>query len=134
MSVIREDYRYGACGVPHVVLRDLEIRRCPCEEVEVVIPGIARLHRALADAVKGQGALTPSEVEFLRRVGGIDAPRDEKPWWTPPPHENAEAHEKVMTRLETMSREELIAAGVRAGIRTPDGQLTAPYRSDTKDE
>ena len=32
------------------------------------------------------------------------------------------------------SREELIAAGVRAGIRTPDGQLTAPYRSDTKDE
>lgn len=50
--------------------------------------------------------------------------------FTPPPHENAEVHARIMARLETMSREELIAADVRAGIRTPDGQLTAPYRSD----
>lgn len=48
--------------------------------------------------------------------------------FTPPPHENAETHARVMARLEQMSREELIASDVRAGIRTPDGQLTAPYR------
>jgi hypothetical protein len=35
-----------------------------------------------------------------------------------------------MARLEKMNREELIASDVRAGLRTPDGQLTAPYRSD----
>lgn len=56
--------------------------------------------------------------------------KDEKPWWTPPPSENAAAHEKVMERLAKMDRAELIASGVRAGIREPDGQLTAPYRSD----
>lgn len=58
---------------------------------------------------------------------GCDCPAGE---FTPPPHENAEVHARVMARLETMSREELIAADVRAGIRTPDGQLTAPYRAD----
>ncbi len=50
--------------------------------------------------------------------------------FTPPPHENAETHARVMARLEKMDRDELIASSVRAGIRTPDGQLTAPYRSD----
>lgn len=50
--------------------------------------------------------------------------------FTPPPHENAEVHARVMERLAKMSREELLAGDVRAGIRTPDGQLTAPYRSD----
>ena len=56
--------------------------------------------------------------------------KDEKPWWTPPPSENAAAHEKVMDRLVRMDRAELIASGVRAGIRTEDGQLTDPYRQD----
>ena len=50
--------------------------------------------------------------------------------FTPPPHENADTHTQVMARLRKMNREELIASGVRAGIRTPDGQLTAPYRSE----
>lgn len=50
--------------------------------------------------------------------------------FTPPPHENAETHARVMERLARMNREELIASSVRAGIRTPDGQLTPPYRSD----
>lgn len=52
-----------------------------------------------------------------------------KPWWTPSPHENAEAHARVMERLKKMSREELIESGVRAGTREPDGQLTPPYRA-----
>lgn len=55
--------------------------------------------------------------------------------FSPPPHENAEVHARVMARLHQMSREELIASDVRAGIRTPDGQLTAPYRpSDGKND
>ena len=58
--------------------------------------------------------------------------KDEKPWWTPPPHENKDAHAKVMARLEAMDRAALIESGVRAGIRTADGQLTEPYRTDPK--
>ena len=54
-----------------------------------------------------------------------------KPWWTPPPHENAEGHKRVMERLKKMSREELLERGVGAGIWEPDGQLAPPYRATT---
>lgn len=54
--------------------------------------------------------------------------------FTPPPHENAEVHTRVMERLSKMSREDLIDSGVRAGIRTSDGRLTAPYRSEAKSD
>jgi hypothetical protein len=44
-----------------------------------------------------------------------------------PPHANAEAHARVMARLEKMTPEEFLASLVRAGICTPDGKLTEHY-------
>jgi hypothetical protein len=45
----------------------------------------------------------------------------------PPPHPNAEAHQRVMKRLETMTTREFKASLVRSGILTRDGKLTAHY-------
>lgn len=48
--------------------------------------------------------------------------------FTPPPHANAEYHRRVMELLKTMTPEEALAISVKAGIHTPDGKLTAPYK------
>lgn len=47
----------------------------------------------------------------------------------PAPPIGAEAHKKVMKRLETMTFAEALDLAVRAGIYTPDGQLTEHYRA-----
>lgn len=49
-----------------------------------------------------------------------------------PPHANAEAHKRVMARLEAMTPEEFLASLARAGICTPNGELTEYYAG--KDE
>ncbi len=46
----------------------------------------------------------------------------------PPPHANASAHRRVMELLESMTPQEALALSVKAGIHTPDGKLTAPYK------
>ncbi len=48
--------------------------------------------------------------------------------FVPPPHANASVHRRVMERLESMSPREFLAFSVEAGIHTPDGKLTAPYK------
>ena len=48
--------------------------------------------------------------------------------FVPPPHANARSHQRVMKLLETMTPEEALALSVAAGIHTPDGKLTAPYK------
>lgn len=54
------------------------------------------------------------------------------PEWAPPPHINAEPHRRLMEYLASLSEEEraryLGDASVRAGIYTPDGELTEHYR------
>jgi len=55
---------------------------------------------------------------------------DRRNGFTPPPHENAEAHRVVMERMRSMSGDQFVASAVRAGIYTADGKLTDPYRSD----
>ena len=54
--------------------------------------------------------------------------------FTPPPHANAEAHARLMKRLATMTPHEVFLTAVRAGIYTPDGQLTEHYRDDGESE
>ena len=52
MTTTRENHRWGASGLPNVVLVDVEVRRCPvCGESAVMIPRIAALHRALVEAM-----------------------------------------------------------------------------------
>jgi putative zinc finger/helix-turn-helix YgiT family protein len=69
MTSARENYNYSACGLPHVTLKGVEVRRCgACGEHEVVIPRMAELHQAIAMAVVAKRArLTAAEVKFLRK-------------------------------------------------------------------
>lgn len=77
----REDFNYSASGLEDVTLQDIQIDRCPgCGDFEVVIPGLARLHSALAAAVAVKPEkLTPDEIRFLR---GAMAIRLNKPCMT----------------------------------------------------
>ncbi|MDD5307077.1 MAG: helix-turn-helix domain-containing protein [Deltaproteobacteria bacterium] len=69
MTSARENYNYSACGLPHVTLKGVEVRRCrSCGEHEVVIPRIEDLHQAIAMAVVAKKSrLMPAEVRFLRK-------------------------------------------------------------------
>lgn len=70
MEAVRGAYRYG--GDLGVILRDVEIRRCPsCGEEEVVIPKIEELNRTIAtDIAKNSGRFSPAEIRFLRTYLG----------------------------------------------------------------
>jgi putative zinc finger/helix-turn-helix YgiT family protein len=69
METSRENHRWDASGLPHVVLVDVEVRRCPaCGERAVMIPRIEALHRALAMVtISRPGRLSPREIRFLRK-------------------------------------------------------------------
>ena len=68
----RKHVAYGACGLPGVVLGNVEVRHCPkCGEQETVIPRIMDLHRKLAEAVVLKpGRLTGDEIRFARKFLG----------------------------------------------------------------
>jgi len=72
LKVSRENHRYTESGLSNVTLLGVEVRRCPkCGDVEVAIPRIAQLHRAIAFVLAGQRAkLTGAEVRFLRKYLG----------------------------------------------------------------
>jgi hypothetical protein len=42
------------------------------------------------------------------------------------------ARRRILQRMDEMTPEELFQIAVRAGIYTPDGQLTPPYRDDAE--
>lgn len=44
--------------------------------------------------------------------------------------DDAEAHTRLMARLQTMTREEFLASLVAAGIYTAEGTLQPPYGSE----
>jgi len=64
---VRETVPYD-CGLP-VMLVGVLVRRCTaCDDYEVVIPAMEKLHAALAQAVAHkQSRLTPTEIRFLRK-------------------------------------------------------------------
>ncbi len=68
----RQHHRYSESGLPHVVLQDVEVRRCPeCASEFVSIPRIAQLHRAIALAlITKRERLTPAEIRYLRKSLG----------------------------------------------------------------
>lgn len=73
METRREDVAYDAAGLPDVILRGVEVSRCPgCDEREVAIPRLPALHRALARIVVAKpGRLTGPEIRFLRKYLGF---------------------------------------------------------------
>ena len=68
MATRPENYRYTESGLPHVILQDVAISRCPqCGETEVAIPQIEDLHRAVAHALlRKPTRLTAEEIRYLR--------------------------------------------------------------------
>lgn len=73
METRREDVEYDAAGLPDVILRGVEVSRCPgCGEREVAIPRLPALHRALVRIVVAKpGRLTGPEIRFLRKYLGF---------------------------------------------------------------
>jgi len=59
----------------------------------------------------------PSKIRRESQPSGLDA--------------GTRARRAVLARMSKMSAEELFALAVRAGIYTPQGKLTRPYRDDT---
>lgn len=73
MTTTRENYRDKESGLPNVILRNIEVRRCRrCGEEEVVIPNMVELHRVIAAGViNKQARLTSPEIRFLRKHLGL---------------------------------------------------------------
>jgi putative zinc finger/helix-turn-helix YgiT family protein len=72
MAVSRENIRYEECGLPNVVLKDIEVKRCSeCGITLVSIPALAGLHKSIATHLVQQSErLSPSEICFLRKYMG----------------------------------------------------------------
>lgn len=72
MAGVSETYRYEDCGLPRVILKGVEVRRCKsCGEQEVAIPNIEGLHRCIALVLAHRpSALCGAEVRFLRKFLG----------------------------------------------------------------
>ena len=64
-----KEYQYKESGLPNVLLADIDVLECPsCGTQSPLIPAVARLHEALAEAI----ALKPEplhgrELRFLRK-------------------------------------------------------------------
>ena len=72
MTSSREAYRYTESGLPNVILKDVEIRRCRnCGAQEVPVPRVAELHRAIATALVHKSArFLGAEVRYVRKYMG----------------------------------------------------------------
>ena len=69
VEILRKDYPYVESGLPNIILRDLEIRRCKqCANEDIVIPRLEQLHRLIArELLAKKNRLAPPEVRFLRK-------------------------------------------------------------------
>ena len=102
---VRADVRY-ACGLPSVMLINVEVQRCTnCGNEIVHIPNITGLNKAIAEAVASQeDRLCGAEIRFLRKYLG----------WS-----GADAARILGSRAETLSRWE----NDRLPIPTPTERL-----------
>jgi putative zinc finger/helix-turn-helix YgiT family protein len=69
----RRNYRYTESGLSNVVLQGIEVADCPkCGNSNVIIPRMARIHRAIAQALANSpGRLTGEQLRFLRKHLGL---------------------------------------------------------------
>ena len=76
MTERKEDVKYDSCGLP-VVLLGVGVRRCTaCDESEVQIPMVEKLHAVLADAlIRKEGRYAGPEIRFLRSWLGLSGKR-----------------------------------------------------------
>jgi putative zinc finger/helix-turn-helix YgiT family protein len=71
------DHRYTESGLSNVVLQGIEIADCPeCGSSDVIIPRMAKIHRAIAQALTESPArLTGEQLRFLRKHLGLSGDR-----------------------------------------------------------
>ena len=69
----RRNYRDAESGLPNVVLQGVEVADCPtCGNSDVYIPRMAKIHRAIAQAlVNSPARLTGGQLRFLRKRLGL---------------------------------------------------------------
>ena len=69
----RRNYRYTESGIPNVILQGVEVADCPtCGNSDVSIPRMAKIHRAIAQAlVTSPARLTGPQFRFLRKHLGL---------------------------------------------------------------
>ena len=69
----RRNYRYSESGISNVILQGLDVTDCPkCHNVEVTIPRMTKIHRAIALALANYPArLTGEHLRFLRTHLGM---------------------------------------------------------------
>jgi putative zinc finger/helix-turn-helix YgiT family protein len=80
LTITHGRHHYTASGLPNVYLHGVETRSCAaCGTCDVAIPGLLRLHRALAlSFAKKRARLTGAEIRFLRKHlgwSGVDFAR-----------------------------------------------------------
>ena len=66
-------YRYSESGMANIVLQGVTVAECSkCGNSEVLIPRMAKLHRAIAQAlIKSPARLTGEQLRFLRKHLGM---------------------------------------------------------------
>ena len=69
----RRSYRDTESGLSNVILQGVEVADCPkCGNSDVIIPRIAKIHRAIAQALANSPArLTGEQLRFLRSHLGM---------------------------------------------------------------
>ena len=73
----RRNYRYTESGLSNVVLQGIEVADCPkCGNSDAIIPRMAGIHRAIAQALANSpGRLTGEQLRFLRKHLGLSGDR-----------------------------------------------------------
>ena len=69
----RRNYRYHESGLSNVILKGIEVADCPkCGTSDAIIPRMAKIHRAIAQALANSPArLTGEQLRFLRKHLGL---------------------------------------------------------------
>ena len=72
VRIVGSTHRYVESGLPNVVLKGVEVRKCAkCGEDEVAIPNVTGLHKCLARMIVARrSAMTREEFRFLRQFLG----------------------------------------------------------------
>jgi hypothetical protein len=69
----RHNYRYAQSGLSNLILQGIDVADCPnCGNSDVLIPRMAKIHRAIAQALTNSPVrLTGEQLRFLRKHLGL---------------------------------------------------------------
>jgi len=147
MTTGTENYRYDQCGLPYVVLENVQVSRCQkCGAHEVSIVGLEALHHFIAYAVAQKGTrLTQEELRFLRKYLGFSGsdfakivgvkPETVSRWenGAKPPSPVADRLVRMLAiSTEPATRYPIDHSKVIKHLREIDGTVSEPVRVEAK--